>query len=640
MIFFQRNSFITLARRLQEAHLPRGQKASLQPYFSPISLGEQFLNLSFLPVFLKKTRPLSSLESPLFKKIRKCTFYLEECCDENPLPNVIDENSTPEMLAQKLDELFILYNEANEETSIVLSKICNLALLTIFDNYFWKKSKRETGMQMLEQVLYFAKAHSLTIELPEKILEDGLGNFSLVAAKQGAVHLLEYMQKESPSVLTSKMNEDFLPNDGNPLLIAIQYHQQEVTHYLLDKAFHLIEEEAKKKKALFFCIQFDNEPAFDALTPRLGEKEFNKAVIFSLGLHDAKYLRKLIALGAKLKVHKRQIRNELFAICCILHSTEKKEELEQLISLLLTTQIAPEHREKFCNQLKKKLLWIEAQNVPSIIYRVRTDPSFTAWGAFYGGEHIQQFYDEEFRKTVIGGILLIKQGIPFESLMQFFAEKRKRIACLANHTDSEFFGLWRTSISSSQTPLAGRYEKYLHKVKQKILQGQIDGFAYARISKEGAKEEVQAQFTGIIDGENILLTKIAKGDSGNDWIHTECAQRDKIIEYVTRLYEEIVNTQIISQEDLEFLSYKQEIAKKIIAIHWWMAHATPYWRGSAAITEMLIRSLLSYHHIHTTPWKIGAIADCEALTSSLISFIEQYADLMEPGYSPAITFLL
>ena len=73
-----------------------------------------------------------------------------------------------------------------------------------------------------------------------------------------------------------------------------------------------------------------------------------------------------------------------------------------------------------------------------------------------------------------------------------------------------------------------------------------------------------------------------------------------------------------------------ELTHKIAIFHWWLCHATLYKRGSAAIADMFVKLLWTYHQYYTGPWKINCFPDCEALiTPNPEEFAENYLGLFE-----------
>ena len=52
-------------------------------------------------------------------------------------------------------------------------------------------------------------------------------------------------------------------------------------------------------------------------------------------------------------------------------------------------------------------------------------------------------------------------------------------------------------------------------------------------------------------------------------------------------------------------------------LHWWFSQLMPYWRGSAALADMLVRTVLDAHGLSTGPWAPGVAPGDEALVDRL-----------------------
>jgi hypothetical protein len=74
---------------------------------------------------------------------------------------------------------------------------------------------------------------------------------------------------------------------------------------------------------------------------------------------------------------------------------------------------------------------------------------------------------------------------------------------------------------------------------------------------------------------------------------------------------------------------KEKIIPKIAELHWILANAMPTARGNAAISEMMIVTLLLYYNFMVTPYKEGVMGDMEALTNPKSQFIRNFPFLRE-----------
>ena len=81
-------------------------------------------------------------------------------------------------------------------------------------------------------------------------------------------------------------------------------------------------------------------------------------------------------------------------------------------------------------------------------------------------------------------------------------------------------------------------------------------------------------------------------------------------------------------KDLAFQENKDEkkIAEKVGLIHWWLANAMFYSRGSAAIADYTSKVLLDNAGIKYGLWQKNIQPDLEAFMTSQHDFARKYAD--------------
>jgi len=428
--------------------------------------------------------------------------------------------------------IFYLLEKArsDERYSSFLSGACLAEFIQVFQACFSKcvevNVDHDKGVEVLENTFWFAKENSLAFELPIN-LQEGLRSIFNLVIKKGAPCLFA-------SILESSASSSHYPKMlASGLRISIKHRRQEEFAIL----FNLLtqdEQESFVKENLHICMRFDNENAFSAFTPHLNREELSLAAESALDHFEGKYLEKLITLGAQIDFSKTSCRVKLFTLISMLQSSCGEEVLEQFVSSIVSAQINQGEQEELVSRILDAQNTAKELSIPNIIYRVRTASS-SPWGMNYGGEEIQDLYDKEFRTTIAGAVFLIGRQIDFKELLEFLSIRRNKMACLANQPKKRLFGLWRTPLMQVKTALTGRYEKYLNRVRQKIEGGHLEGFSKAIITQN---EEVEAEVSGLIDGEAIALTRIEK----DTWIHTGCAERDKIIDYVKKLYQEVITT--------------------------------------------------------------------------------------------------
>ena len=120
--------------------------------------------------------------------------------------------------------------------------------------------------------------------------------------------------------------------------------------------------------------------------------------------------------------------------------------------------------------------------------------------------------------------------------------------------------------------------------------------------------------------QQIVLTATDE----KNWLHTRVQDLDygwSIVEAIYRYY----NSHITVYENLGIVGCF--MIDMLSQIHWWLSHLMPYRRGSAAISDMLIRSLFESSGVVPGPWRPGVLPDVEALVTPLEKYIEQYKSL-------------
>ncbi|MBK6692012.1 MAG: hypothetical protein IPG50_07375 [Myxococcales bacterium] len=84
--------------------------------------------------------------------------------------------------------------------------------------------------------------------------------------------------------------------------------------------------------------------------------------------------------------------------------------------------------------------------------------------------------------------------------------------------------------------------------------------------------------------------------------------------------------------DIEAGKYRgPELVEKVGEVHWWMAQAMPYDRGSAGVTDMATKYLFMKNGVEPPPYKPGVSPDLDAIIAKdPESFAKGYRDLFEP----------
>ncbi|MCS4509737.1 XopAH/AvrB family type III secretion system effector [Xylophilus ampelinus] len=152
---------------------------------------------------------------------------------------------------------------------------------------------------------------------------------------------------------------------------------------------------------------------------------------------------------------------------------------------------------------------------------------------------------------------------------------------------------------------------------------------------------MQFQIDDEIDGEPISLTKIviskdAMADRMDEIYaglrsrnqetlgepfhiaHTEAVDVPRIMKHAESLYSRALDPDI---DDGQALAAMGEL-------HWWLAHAMPDVRGSAAKAELSVRSIAQARGMDLPPFQRGIVPDLEAMTTARSDFVKNYSQML------------
>ncbi len=125
--------------------------------------------------------------------------------------------------------------------------------------------------------------------------------------------------------------------------------------------------------------------------------------------------------------------------------------------------------------------------------------------------------------------------------------------------------------------------------------------------------------------KGIELSKIQLNNEKYEIIHPHSANVKKVLNHIETVYNNITSGK--TPGNLE------QINKQIGEIHWFFAQATPYYRGSAGIGDILTKAIYESHGIQVSPWKPGVAPDLEAFVTDLEDYKNNYSHLFEtPPY--------
>ena len=121
----------------------------------------------------------------------------------------------------------------------------------------------------------------------------------------------------------------------------------------------------------------------------------------------------------------------------------------------------------------------------------------------------------------------------------------------------------------------------------------------------------------------ITLTRpICDKDFGRYMDHCEARYIDTAFYYINKTYEKLYNKYIVKEIKSENL---EDANNDIAEIRWIMAHATPWERGSDAISNTFMRSIYTAMGVKTYPLKKGISLDLEAYCTNLEEYKKKFA---------------
>jgi len=193
--------------------------------------------------------------------------------------------------------------------------------------------------------------------------------------------------------------------------------------------------------------------------------------------------------------------------------------------------------------------------------------------------------------------------------LDFLGKRRSKIAYAQNDSDVAEFGVWR--FGEAERRRTGIFGKY--------------GFAKKDALNPDGTERI---ITGTLQGKEIPLTNIWPFEEGGYWFHMESKYLNVVLDHAEALFQRALKPSLGLGDTVTTVG----------ELHWWLAHAMPFKRGSAAITDMLTKSIFRFRGISVTPWKRKVVPDVAALCESNPKrFSLEYADKFEP---PGIRFEL
>jgi avirulence protein len=216
---------------------------------------------------------------------------------------------------------------------------------------------------------------------------------------------------------------------------------------------------------------------------------------------------------------------------------------------------------------------------------------------------------------------------------------RARDAADANKED---FALSRSGVEGQfVTRIAGPLSRYAF-VNPRIAKGANAGVAQHQpgmrceiIEQQDGGKQYVLQASVVLQGNNVPLTKLtlntdAHGhpvefnpqdpdSAASKMTHTESQHLPALMARTEELFKEL------SRPDLE----PEQRMRGLAEMHWLLAHAMPDYRGSAAKSELAVRSMAHAMGMELRPFKQGIVPDLEAFLTPQAEFIEKYPALFE-----------
>jgi GGDEF domain-containing protein len=213
-------------------------------------------------------------------------------------------------------------------------------------------------------------------------------------------------------------------------------------------------------------------------------------------------------------------------------------------------------------------------------------------------------------------------------VLDLLAHQRSRLVTDSGQPNKENIGVRRDGDSS--TDILVHYENFRAEAAEMLARNGVD---WENITDPLLQKAVNdnmllrglTRFCPIYEtipstGERVLLTVIGDKGGGNlTWIHTGSETSRKVMRYVDELF------QRTQRPDLP----QTELISTVAEMHWWMAHAMPYYRGSAAISDAFTKTIFQAHGIRPGRWKVDLMPDIKAFHTPLAEYVRDYPNYFE-----------
>lgn len=215
---------------------------------------------------------------------------------------------------------------------------------------------------------------------------------------------------------------------------------------------------------------------------------------------------------------------------------------------------------------------------------------------------------DEVIKTADLGSSLICRGTTCENILKIIAAGVKR----ANHKNNDLNRAINTGI------LRVNRDGWFSKI--------ADAYTNYKINRYKSYEErlnLAAKNSFSVPNEKVAITTIEK--KSTTLKHGDPLRINNSLEYIFKLFNKLFPKYLdkVTQADLTAIN------ETIAEIRWVMAHATPWLRGSDAISNVFMRSMYKALGIKSFPLKKGVSLDFEAYCTNLTEYKKNFVSLFE-----------
>ena len=126
--------------------------------------------------------------------------------------------------------------------------------------------------------------------------------------------------------------------------------------------------------------------------------------------------------------------------------------------------------------------------------------------------------------------------------------------------------------------------------------------------------------------DDISLTTIEKDGNRYEMVHGDALKINNALDRVGGKYFNLKRNYISQPENVTTQTLNN-VNDNIAEIRWLMAHATPWERGSDAISNTFMRAMYKSMGIQTTPIKKGISLDLEAFCTNLADYKKNFANM-------------